>query len=481
MRPGLLLALVFAALALLAAILSGVVGWALMRSDVNADHKMIVLFDAAGLSVFLFTLAIAWAVLQFRLIRPLNAVTREVETLSHARKVRPIEIPEGHATGALVPALHELVAKFIAAREDTQKAIAEATARGDSLRHRLEAILLDLSEGVIVCNLDHRILLYNHAAARILNRPAALGLGRSLFRVIQRDAVAETLDAMLSAIREYTDSACPLPLRLTCRPVNGGSALNARLAAVLSAPGVPEGYVLTLAAPDEEEGTHPLPPRPEFYDFDLFARTPERQVTEIPLKELRCVVFDTETTGLSPSQGDELVSIGAVRITNGRLVRGETFEQLINPGRTIPKTSIRFHGITDDMVKDAPGAAEVLREFRAFTGNAVLIAHNAAFDMKFLKLKEKASGVAFTNPVLDVLLLSAFLHDHASDHSLDATARRFAAEVSGRHSALGDAMTTAEIFLAMLDPLKQRGVETLGQALEVSSKLAKIRRQQAKF
>jgi DNA polymerase-3 subunit epsilon len=109
------------------------------------------------------------------------------------------------------------------------------------------------------------------------------------------------------------------------------------------------------------------------------------------------------------------------------------------------------------------------------------VAHNAAFDMKFLELKEKQSGVTFTNPVLDVLLLSAFLHDHTADHSLNATAERLGVDISGRHTALGDAMTTAAIFLAMLEPLAARGVITLGDALDVSSRQVKLRKMQAKF
>jgi DNA polymerase-3 subunit epsilon len=258
--------------------------------------------------------------------------------------------------------------------------------------------------------------------------------------------------------------------------------VEARLALICSDEVETEGYVLTFnGGHDEGEEEHVLPPRPEFYDFDLFKRQPDRAVTEIPLGELRCVVFDAETTGLQPSKGDELISIGAVRVVNGRIVSGETFEQLIHPGRKIPKASIRFHGITDEDVKGAPSAEGVLPRFRAFVGRSVLVAHNAAFDMKFLELKQKASGVTFDNPVLDVLLLSAFLHDHAEDHSLDATAHRLGVEVSGRHSALGDAMTTAQIFVAMLGPLHQRGVETLGDALDVSEKMVAIRKKQAQF
>jgi DNA polymerase-3 subunit epsilon len=82
---------------------------------------------------------------------------------------------------------------------------------------------------------------------------------------------------------------------------------------------------------------------------------------------------------------------------------------------------------------------------------------------------------------LDVLLLSAFLHDHTEDHSLNATAERLGIDISGRHTALGDAMMTAAIFLAMLEPLAARGVITLGDALDVSSRQVKLRKMQAKF
>jgi DNA polymerase-3 subunit epsilon len=163
------------------------------------------------------------------------------------------------------------------------------------------------------------------------------------------------------------------------------------------------------------------------------------------------------------------------------LVRGETFEQLVNPGRKIPQSSTRFHGLTDKDVKGNLDAKTVLPMFHRFCGRAVLVAHNAAFDMKFLELKEKASGVMFRNPVLDVLLLSAYLHDHMADHSMKATAERLGVEVSGRHTALGDAMTTADLFLAMLEPLAARGIVTLGDALKVSHAQVKLRKEQAKF
>ena len=483
MRPAGFLIVLFTILALVAFSIAIAFGWAVIRADNMKDLQVSVLLGAAGTILFLFAILGAWATVHLRLVRPIETLTREIETLAHANTVRKIEMPEGHLMGGLSEAVQLLIERVIAARAERQEAVEAALERGDTYQRRLETILLDLSEGVIVCNLDNRVLLYNQAATHILKQPEALGLGRRLFGLFERAPILEVLEDLKA--RQRGDKTRKLRTRrlVTCDRLDGGAKVDAHLALICSDEVETEGYVLTFASAADtgDEAGEALPPRPEFYDFDLFKRQPEREIADIPLKELRCVVFDTETTGLEPSNGDELISIGAVRIVNGRIVRGETFEQLINPGRKIPKSSTRFHGLTDKDVKDEPDAGTVLPRFHRFCGRAVLVAHNAAFDMRFLELKEKVSGVSFQNPVLDVLLLSAFLHDHMSDHSLNATAERMGVEVSGRHTALGDAMTTAAIFLAMLDPLGERGVVTLGDALKVSSRQVKIRKMQAKF
>jgi DNA polymerase-3 subunit epsilon len=209
--------------------------------------------------------------------------------------------------------------------------------------------------------------------------------------------------------------------------------------------------------------------RPEYYDFDLFnqpGQTPE--LDQRPLSELVYTVFDTETTGLNPSGGDEIISISAVRIVNGRLLRQEIFDQLVDPKRDISSTSINIHGILPEMLKGQPTIEQVLPLVYKFAEGTVLVGHNAAFDMRLLQLKEATTGIKFTNPVLDTLLLSAVTYPNQKDHSLETIARRLGINIVGRHSSLGDAILTGEIFLKLIPLLIEQNVITLKDARQAA-------------
>ncbi len=211
--------------------------------------------------------------------------------------------------------------------------------------------------------------------------------------------------------------------------------------------------------------------RPEYYDFDLFKVTEQGSVLDDQLlTALSYTVFDTETTGLNPSDGDEIIQIGAARIVNGKLRRQESFEQLVDPERLIPAASIPIHGITQEMVQGKPCIGEVLPSFHTFVQDTVLVAHNAAFDMKFLQLKEAQTGLVFYQPVLDTLLLSAVVHPNQTSHRLEAIAERLNITVLGRHTALGDAIVTAEVWLRLIPLLNEMGIHTLRQAREAAQK-----------
>jgi DNA polymerase-3 subunit epsilon len=229
--------------------------------------------------------------------------------------------------------------------------------------------------------------------------------------------------------------------------------------------------VLPVALTEEVAGWRSrVAPRPVYYEFDLFHQPGQEALGPLPLRKLTFVVFDTETTGLDPAGGDEILQIGAVRIVNCRLRNEEIIDQLVNPQRPVPESSVQIHGIAPELLKSQPPITQVLPQFHRFAGEAVLVAHNAAFDMKMLQVKEAVCGVRFDQPVLDTLLLSSIVHPHQEGHSLDAIAARLNVTFVGRHTALGDALATAEVLLKLIPLLEAQGVVTLNDALAASAR-----------
>ena len=279
----------------------------------------------------------------------------------------------------------------------------------------------------------------------------------------------ETTMAWQTDAMDLGGESCPMTLRDIVERHNGEIWYQ------IHKPSQREFFRIAIPVAHPEESPWNAPAvgesRPEFYDFDLFHQPGQtREQDDQPLASLAYTVFDTETTGLSPSAGDEIVSIGAVRVVNGRLLAHEVFEQFVDPGRAMTAEASRITGIDSTMLEGQPTLAQVLPAFHEFCADTVLIAHNASFDMRFLRLKEQATGVHFDQPVLDTLLLSAVIHPDFDLHSLEAIAARMGVNPIGRHTALGDAIMTGELFLRMLPLLAAQGIRTLGEARAASEK-----------
>jgi DNA polymerase-3 subunit epsilon len=238
--------------------------------------------------------------------------------------------------------------------------------------------------------------------------------------------------------------------------------------------------VLPLSQPEvttRRPAAVPESTRPEFYDFDLFATADQNPgLDQRKLTDLGFTVFDTETTGLVPGT-DEIACLGAVRILNGRLLQQDSFEQFVDPGRPMSEEAARITGIDASMLRGQPRIEQVLPRFHQYCEETVLVAHNAAFDLRFLQLLEPRTGVRFTQPVLDTLLLSEVVHPNLAGRSFEEIAARFGVPVIGRHTALGDAIMTADIFLRMIPVLAGMGIVTLKDARDASQRtwIAKIR------
>jgi len=262
----------------------------------------------------------------------------------------------------------------------------------------------------------------------------------------------------------------------------GDSVFNTFLKQCGSSCAFPGNNLLCLQLPTItlEETAEPalqIEQRPLYFEFDLFNPESWQELGQVPLRKLTFVVFDTETTGLFPSEGDEIIQLGAIRMVNGRILHDETIDQLVDPQRYVPPSSVEVHGIQPELLVGQPTIVEALPTFHRFCEGSVLVAHNASFDMKFLQLKEEASGLRFDHPVLDTLLLSWVVHPNQEGHSLDKIAQRFDIPIIGRHTALGDAIVTAEVLVRLIPLLEDAGIHTLEEAIQASatSPLAKLK------
>ena len=195
----------------------------------------------------------------------------------------------------------------------------------------------------------------------------------------------------------------------------------------------------------------------ELYVVDDGTPVIVRPPKDLPLAEAEFVVLDIETTGFSPI-GDDIIEVGAVRYRNGQI--GESFQRFIKPSKPIPEDVQKLTHITPDMVEGAQGPEEVLREFFAFVGDAIIVAHNAQFDYSFLRYhRQKYLGEELNNPVLDTLTLGRSLLPHMKSHSLAALTKELQVPLVDHHRADADAKTAAMVLDKLLE--RAEGIQTV--------------------
>lgn len=180
------------------------------------------------------------------------------------------------------------------------------------------------------------------------------------------------------------------------------------------------------------------------------------------------LAVDTETTGMSPAEGHRLVEVARVAVVDGAL--GEEWSSLVQPGRPIPPDAARVHGIHDAMVAGAPPAAEVARTLREACDDLPLVFHNAPFDLPFLvHLFREAGAPPLLNPILDTLGLARGLFGSTASNSLGPLSARLGLPAETAHRALGDARTTARLFVLLAGRWEgERGVRSLAELAAVS-------------
>jgi DNA polymerase-3 subunit epsilon/CBS domain-containing protein len=193
-----------------------------------------------------------------------------------------------------------------------------------------------------------------------------------------------------------------------------------------------------------------------------------------PLIALDAMVIDTEATGLDPARA-RIVEFGAVLLNGGKISGEETLRLLVNPGEPIPAAAAAIHGITNDSVADAPAFAATWKQVQTFAEKRVWIGHTLGFDLTLLTRECARAGLPFERPsILDTRLLAQVAEPNLSGYTLESLASWLGVEAAERHAALGDAITTARIFVALLPRLRERGIRTLGEALRACSKLTEV-------
>lgn len=439
----------------------GVVAAALAFGFARASGDLASAFVFSGIVAGFGLLALGagiWLLFDENVAKPIERLAATLRTRAHAGV--GVQVDESHARylGDLGPAAQAVTGQLTESSAQTAQAIAAETAQLTFDTALLTELLTEVPVAIVLLSKSFQITLYDGQAAHILSQIHVPRLGASIFDYFQRDgfedalAQAQTGDEVKSRV-EATSEELTFDIRIT--------ALSQG-----------KGFMLTI---DQTIVADDLVARPLVYDFNLAQQPAVQKIEDTPVEALNFVVFDSETTGLDPIK-DEVVQLGAVRVVNGKIVPGEVFDQLVNPGIAIPATSTKVHHISNAMVADAPDATHATRAFHQFAQGSVIVAHNAPFDMAFLNRYANDARVKWDHPILDTVLLSAVLFGASETHTLDALCARLGVTIPEevRHSGLGDAQATAEVLCKMLPMLTSRGFSTFGEVVAQTRKHGRL-------
>ena len=181
------------------------------------------------------------------------------------------------------------------------------------------------------------------------------------------------------------------------------------------------------------------------------------------IKATEYVVFDVETTGLSPIDGDRIIEIAAIKVKNGKM--GDTLESFINPERALSPEAQKINHITQDMVQDAPTSKEFLPTMIDFIGGACVVGHNVGFDLKFLCYELSLAGRRLKDetPAVDTLKLSRELIPHLTSHRLSNVAQYLGITIKETHRALVDVELTVGVLNHLLELAWDQKIKTFAQ------------------
>lgn len=189
-----------------------------------------------------------------------------------------------------------------------------------------------------------------------------------------------------------------------------------------------------------------------------------------PIDKLEFTVFDTETTGFNLAKEDRLIEIGAVKVKGMEVVEKSAYQSYVNPNRQIPREITELTGISNEQVEKAPDAMQAIQKLTSLANqtSACYVGHYVSFDMHAIKYELKRRNLHWKAPkAIDTLNLIGYIAPSYDMRDLEKYARDFGTRIYQRHSAIGDAMTTAYLFVELLQICRDRGINTWGDLLRI--------------